>query len=264
MELNLRGKRVLITGGSKGIGLACAKAYLAEGCSVVIVSRDAEQLAKARTELNAGGNLVTTFPADLSQAASRTALASAFPDVDILVNNAGAIPGGGLLDLTMERWQEAWNLKVFGYIHLTQLYLEKMKTRGSLDPKNGGCIVNIIGSAGRRPRYDYICGATGNAALMAFTGAAGGKSVDWGVRIFGINPASTHTDRIVTLSKTRAKASLGDENRWQEMLTNLPLDRLIDPMEIANSAVFLSSPACGYVSGTVLDVDGGGAYRGGK
>jgi 3-oxoacyl-[acyl-carrier protein] reductase len=255
MDLKLRGKRVLITGGSKGIGLACAKAYLAEGCSVVLVSRDAVQLAMAAGELDAGANMVVTHPADLSQAAARTALAAAYPDIDILVNNAGAIPAGGLLDLTMERWQEAWNLKVFGYIHLTQLYLARMKER------KDGVIVNIIGSAGRSPRYDYICGATGNAALIAFTGAAGGKAVDWGVRLFGINPAATRTDRNITLNKTRAKEKFGDENRWEEMLTGLPLDRLIDPMEIANSAVFLSSPACGYVSGTVLDVDGGGAYR---
>jgi 3-oxoacyl-[acyl-carrier protein] reductase len=263
MDLKLAGKRVLITGGSKGIGLACARAYLAEGCSVVLVSRDPVQLAMAAGELNAGANLVTTRAADLSEREARTALAAEFPDIDILVNNAGAIPGGGLLDLTMERWQEAWNLKVFGYIHLTQLYLAKMKDRKAPGNANG-VIVNIIGSAGRSPRYDYICGATGNAALIAFTGAAGGKSVDWGVRLFGVNPAATHTDRIVTLSKSRAKATHGDENRWQEMLTGLPLDRLIDPMEIANSAVFLSSPACGYVSGTVLDVDGGGAYRSGK
>jgi 3-oxoacyl-[acyl-carrier protein] reductase len=264
MDLKLAGKRVLITGGSKGIGLACAAAYLAEGCSVVLVSRDAGQLAAAAAELAAGGsagNRVTTYPADLSQASARLALAAAFPDIDILVNNAGAIPAGGLLDLTMERWQEAWNLKVFGYIHLCQLYLAMMKERG---PNNGGVIVNIIGSAGRRPRYDYICGATGNAALIAFTGAAGGKAVDWGVRLFGINPAATRTDRNITLNKTRAREKFGDESRWQEMLTGLPLDRLIDPMEIANSAVFLSSPACGYVSGTVLDVDGGGAYRPGK
>jgi 3-oxoacyl-[acyl-carrier protein] reductase len=262
MDLKLRGKRVLITGGSKGIGLACARAYLAEGCSVVLVSRDAVQLAMAAGELNAGANLVTTHAADLSDGTARKSLAAAFPDIDILVNNAGAIPAGGLLDLTMERWQEAWNLKVFGYIHLTQLYLSQMKDRPKTS--DGGVIVNIIGSAGRSPRYDYICGATGNAALIAFTGAAGGKAVDWGVRLFGINPAATRTDRNITLNKTRAREKFGDENRWEEMLTGLPLDRLIEPMEIANSCVFLSSPACGYVSGTVLDVDGGGHYRGAK
>ena len=139
---------------------------------------------------------------------------------------------------------------------MTQMMLARMKER------KAGTIVNIIGSAGRSPRYDYICGAMGNASLIAFTGAMGGKSVDWGVRILGINPAATRTDRIISLAKQRAKSTHNDEGRWEEMLTNLPLDRLIESDEIANAAAFLASPACGYVSGTVLDVDGGGHYRG--
>ena len=255
MDLRLKGQHVLVTGGSKGIGAACARIFLQEGCSVTIVSRDAQRLEATRDELVAIGQ-VTAFAADLSQGGERERVAAAHPNTTILVNNAGAIPGGGLLDLTMERWQEAWNLKVMGYIHLTQLLLGRMKER------KAGTIVNIIGAAGRSPRYDYVCGATGNAALMAFTGAVGGKSVDWGVRVFGINPAATRTDRIISLSKTRAKSALGDESRWEEMLSGLPLDRLIDSAEIANAAAFLASPACGYVSGTVLDVDGGGHYRG--
>jgi 3-oxoacyl-[acyl-carrier protein] reductase len=254
MDLKLAGRRVLITGGSKGIGAACARVFLEEGCKITIVSRNADALAGTASQLRHLGS-IDTLAADLSQTAERARVAAAHPDIDILVNNAGAIPGGGLLDLSIERWQEAWNLKVMGYVHLTQLFLARMKER------RAGTIVNIIGSAGRSPRYDYVCGGTGNAALMAFTGAVGGKSVDWGVRVFAINPAATRTDRIITLSKARAKATHGDENRWEEMLTNLPLDRLIQPEEIANAAAFLASPACGYVSGAVLDVDGGGAYR---
>jgi 3-oxoacyl-[acyl-carrier protein] reductase len=254
MDLRLKGNRVLVTGGSKGIGAACAKVFLAEGCSVTIVSRDATRLEATRAELSSLGD-IKAVSADLSKPAERERVLAAHGDTTLLVNNAGAIPGGGLLDMTMERWQEAWNLKVFGYIHMTQMMLARMKER------KAGTIVNIIGGAGRSPRYDYICGATGNAALMAFTGALGGKSVDWGVRVFGINPASTRTDRIISLAKGRAKTTHGDENRWEEMLTDLPLDRLIEPDEIANAAAFLASPACGYVSGTVLDVDGGGHYR---
>lgn len=255
MDLKLTGRRVLITGGSKGIGAACARVFLAEGCSVVLVARDAARLAATATSLGEA-NRVTTHAADLSAAEERERLAAAFPDIDVLVNNAGAIPAGGLLDLSMETWEQAWALKVMGYIHLTKLYLAGMKERGS------GIIVNIIGGAGRSPRYDYVCGGTGNAALMAFTGAVGGRAVEWGVRVFGINPAQTRTDRIISLSKTRAKLKFGDEARWEEMLTGLPLNRLIEPEEIANAAAFLASPACGYVSGTVLDVDGGGAFRG--
>ncbi|MGL4441517.1 MAG: short-chain dehydrogenase/reductase [Bosea sp. (in: a-proteobacteria)] len=255
MDLGLSGKRVLITGASKGIGAACARVFLDEGCHVVAVARDSVRLDAAALALGLPGR-VQTCAADLSLADERLRLASLHPDIDILINNAGAIPGGGLLDLTMEAWEAAWTLKVMGYIHLTQLYLSGMKARSS------GAIVNIIGAAGRSPRYDYVCGATGNAALMAFTGAVGGKSSAWGVRVFGINPSQTRTDRIVTISKTRAKAALGDEARWEEMLKGLPFDRLIEPEEIARTTAFLASPACGYVSGTVLDVDGGQAFRG--
>ena len=254
MDLRLQGKRVLITGGSKGIGIACAKVFLEEGCSVVLVARDAVRLKEAAATL-ASPNAVTMCPADLSLAAERDRVAALHPEIDVLVNNAGAIPAGGLLDLSMETWEAAWALKVMGYIHLTQLYLARMKARGE------GAIVNIIGAAGRSPRYNYVCGATGNAALMAFTGAVGGKSSEWGVRVFGINPSQTRTDRIIGLSKTKAKDAFGDETRWQEMLTGLPFNRLIEPEEIARSAAFLASPACGYVSGAVLDVDGGQAFR---
>ncbi len=254
MDLKLAGRRVLITGGSKGIGEACARVFLGEGCSVVLVARDAARLAATAASLGEA-NRVATHAADLSAAGERERLAAAFPDIDILVNNAGAIPAGGLLDLSMETWEQAWALKVMGYIHLTKLYLAGMKERGA------GVIVNVIGGAGRSPRYDYVCGGTGNAALMAFTGAVGGRSVEWGVRVFGINPSQTRTDRIISLSKTRAKIKFGDETRWEEMLSGLPLNRLIEPDEIANAAAFLASPACGYVSGTVLDVDGGGAFR---
>jgi 3-oxoacyl-[acyl-carrier protein] reductase len=255
MELRLKGQRVLVTGGSKGIGAACAKVFLQEGCAVTIVSRDAVKLDAMRAELASLGD-IKAFSADLSKGPERERVMAAHGDTTILVNNAGAIPGGGLLELTMERWREAWDLKIFGYVHMTQMMLARMKERKS------GTIVNIIGSAGRSPRYDYICGAMGNASLIAFTGAMGGKSVDWGVRILGINPAATRTDRIISLAKQRAKSTHGDEGRWEEMLTNLPLDRLIESDEIANAAAFLASPACGYVSGTVLDVDGGGHYRG--
>ena len=255
MDLGLNGQRVLVTGGSMGIGFAAAQIFAQEGCSVVLAARNPERLAEAEAKLVAAGAKVSIFAGDLSLAADRDRLAAEHGTVDILVNNAGAIPGGNLFDIDMARWQEAWSLKVMGYIHMTQLFLRQMKERGS------GTIVNVIGGAGRSPRWDYVCGGTGNAALMAFTGAVGGKSPDFGVRVFGINPASTRTERMVSLSKTRARDTFGDESRWEEMLTGLPFGRPIEPDEIARAIAFLASPACGYVSGAVLDIDGGGAFR---
>jgi len=257
MDLGLKGKTVLVTGSTKGIGRACAESFAAEGCNVVLTARNAAEVATAASEISSkhGVNAVG-FAGDLGVCADRERLFKTYGQVDVLVNNAGAIPAGGLLDIDMDVWEAAWSLKVMGYIHLTKLYLGAMKERSN------GVIVNIIGSAGRNPRYDYSCGGTGNAALMAFTGAIGGKSVDWGVRVFGINPSATRTDRIITMSKTRAKAAHGDENRWNEMLTGLPLGRLAEPEEMARTAVFLASPACGYVSGATLDVDGGLGFKG--
>lgn len=257
MELGLAGRKVLITGASKGIGFACAEVFAAEGANVIMVARDVARLEAAAADLKGRRQgPVEIAAADLSLEPDREALWANHRDVDILVNNAGAIPGGGLLDLSMETWEQAWSLKVMGYVHLTKLALAAMKERGA------GVIVNIIGMAGRSPRYNYVCGGAGNAALMAFTGAVGGKSQEWGVRVFGINPALTRTDRVMSLSKQQAKSKYGDESRWEEMLTGLPLGRLIEPREIANAAAFLASPACGYVSGAVLDVDGGSAFRG--
>lgn len=252
MDLQVAGKRVVVTGGSKGIGLAIAEAFLNEGASVTLVSRDAGRLSEAAKGLPGH---VDTVAADLSLPADREKVAASHGDADVLVNNAGAIPGGGLFDIDMARWEQAWALKVMGYIHMTQLFLARMKERGD------GTIVNIIGMAGRQPRWDYICGGTGNAALGAFTSAVGGKSPEWGVRVFGIHPAATRTDRIVTLSKSRAMTAFGDESRWEEMLAGLPFGRPAEPEEIAALAVMLASPKVAYVSGTVLDVDGGAQFR---
>lgn len=243
MDLHLTGRRVLITGGSKGIGAACARVFLEEGAHVIIAARDGARLAALAAELAPLGS-VETWAGDLSKGTEREALFAAAGDVDILVNNAGAIPGGSLFDLTMARWEEAWALKVMGYIHLTQLYLGAMKAKGA------GTIVNIIGSAGRNPRFNYVCGSAGNAALIAFTHAIGGTAPEFGVRVFGINPSGTLTERIAEMAATAGSTV-------EEMAKDAPFGRLAEPEEIGRTAAFLASPACGYVSGTVLDVDCG-------
>ncbi len=256
MDLGLKGKTVLITGGSKGIGASCGHAFAAEGANIVLVSRTADALKKTGDEIRSRHQVsVETHPADLSQGAAREATMAKYKNVDILVNNAGAIPGGSIFDLSMERWIEAWQLKVFGYVHMTKLVLEQMK------PRKSGIIVNIIGMAGPNVRYDYVCGSTGNAGLNAFTKAIGSRSPDYGVRVFGINPAATLTDRIMTLSRARAKSTYGDENRWEETLGDLPFGRIKKPEEVAALAVMLCAPQVEYLSGAMIDMDGGGMFR---
>jgi 3-oxoacyl-[acyl-carrier protein] reductase len=129
--------------------------------------------------------------------------------------------------------------------------LPLMQARGT------GVIVNIIGMAGAAPRAEYICGSTANAALIAFTQAVGAASPQQGVRVFGINPSPTRSDRIEGVLRAQAASRLGDADRWLELTRKLPFGRMTEPQEIADLAVFGCSPRCGYLSGSVLNIDGG-------
>lgn len=258
MDLRLKGKKVLVTGGSRGIGFETALAFAKEGAHPILSSRDRASLERAARDIRSSTKTTCEiFPADLSEDEARENLALSYPDVDILVNNAGAIPGGGIADLSMWRWHEAWALKVFGYIHLSQLYVAKMKERGA------GTIVNIIGMGGRAVRPDYICGAAGNAALIGFTNALGAETPAYGVRVFGINPSPTLTDRVVALYESRAASKFGDKTRWKDLLdeSKMPFGRLKKPAEVGALAAMLCASQVEYLSGTVIDMDGGGQWR---
>jgi len=255
MDLELSGKTALITGGSKGIGRAIAAALLAEGVWVTLTARDAAQLEATRAAL--GSDRVRVLPADLSSDAGRLQLLDVIETPDILVNNAGAIRPGRLAEMTMEDIRGDWDLKVFGYIHLCQQVLPKMAARGS------GTVLNIIGMGGRANRAPYISGAAANAALIAFTQALGAEAQADGLRVLGINPAPTLTDRMTDFMKSRAREELGDAARWPEMVdpARFPFGRPANPEEVAALAVMLASPIVTYVNGTVIDLDGGGQWR---
>ncbi len=255
MDLKLKDKRVLVTGASRGIGLTIALTFAREGARPVLVARDQANLDKALAAFaQAGHSAPASVLLDLSVSGSSEALAQQVGEVDVLVNNAGAIPGGDIQAVTEARWRQAWELKVLGYINMTRVFLPLMQKRGA------GVICNIIGLAGAMPRADYICGSTGNAALMAFTHAIGGDSLKQGVRVFGINPAPTRSDRMQGLLEQQATKLLGDAARWRELTGRYPLGRLAEPSEIAELAVFCSSPLCSYLSGSVINVEGGQMY----
>lgn len=256
MDLGLRGRRALVTGASKGIGLACAEALAAEGCDLVLVARTAADLDAAATRLRARhGGTVVTRAVDLSDSAQVDALAAEFPERDILVNNAGAIPGGTLDQIEEARWRAAWDLKVFGYINMCRRFYALMRGRGR------GVIVNIVGAAGESLDADYIAGSTGNASLMAFTRALGGAAPSDGLRVVGINPGPVLTDRLETLLRRRAQDTLGDPERWPETLSAMPFGRAGRVEEIAALAAFLASDLSGYTTGTIVTVDGGMANK---
>ncbi|MCM2562968.1 short-chain dehydrogenase/reductase [Lutimaribacter sp. EGI FJ00015] len=259
MELGLTGKSALVTGGSKGIGHAIAAALLAEGAHVTLVARDTAQLASAQAALSEGAQgRVHMVPADLGTDTGRLSLIEAVGTPDILVNNAGAIRAGKIGDLGIADWRHDWELKVFGYIHLCQLLLPAMAERGT------GSILNIIGMAGRANRAAYISGSSANAALIAFTQALGADAQAQGLRVFGINPSPTLTDRMTDFMKRKAKAEFGDESRWHEMVEpdRFPYGRPAQPDEVAALATMLLSPKAGYLNGTVVDMDGGGQWTG--
>ncbi|WP_316162167.1 SDR family oxidoreductase [Bradyrhizobium sp. SZCCHNRI20481] len=252
MDLHLRGKRVLITGASKGIGAAAAEAFAEEGCHVRLAARSGDRLAalveqlRSKHQIDAAAHVV-----DLRKSEDVARLAEAASDIDILVNNAGDIPGGAIDKIDEAAWRHAWDLKVFGFINLTRLVYAQMKARG------GGVIINDIGAAGEKFDANYICGSAGNAALMAFTRALGSKSLADNIRVVGINPGPVGTDRHVTLLKTRAKHQFGDESRYTEFQKSLPLGRPAHPREIADLMAFLASDRAGYTSGVIYTVDGG-------
>jgi NAD(P)-dependent dehydrogenase (short-subunit alcohol dehydrogenase family) len=249
MDLGLKGRRVLITGGSKGIGLACAQRFAAEGCSLDLVSRDPGRLDAARAAIRAQHPVeVTLHAADLRDGAAVKRVAAAAGAVDILVNNAGDIPGGSVLDIDEAQWRHAWDLKVFGYVNMTREVLGGMKTRGR------GVIVNVIGMAGEKPSYEYICGAVANAGLAAFTKGLGGKTPEFGVRVVAVHPPATRTDRIMTLVRNVAKQKYGDESKADEVLASGSFGRVIEPEQVADTVAFLASDRAGQLSGVVLNL----------
>ena len=249
MDLHLAGKRAVVTGASKGIGLASAMLLAEEGCSLLLVARTASDLARAAEAIRAATQAhVQTLAADLSQPAGIARVTEAAPAPDILVNNAGAIPPGNLLGLDDATWRAAWDLKVFGYINLTRALYPGLK-------QQRGVVVNVIGSSGERMVPDYIAGSTGNAALMAFTRTLGRAAPRDGVRVVGINPGPVSTDRIEMLLRAQAARELGDPDRWRESFADMAFGRPATPQEIANAVAFLASPRSSYTSGTVLTID---------
>ena len=257
MDLQLAGKRALVTGASRGIGAAIARRLAGEGCALVITARSADALAALRIEIEAAApGAVLDIALDLAAPRAAEALAEREGSLDILVNNAGAIPAGRLHEIAEARWRAAWDLKLFGYINLTRAVYPKMVASG------GGVIVNICGASGARPKAGYICGATANAALMSFSQALGGDSMRDGIRVVALNPGPVETAHLVGLMRASAGDRLGDAERWQELRRPLPEGRAARVDEIADTVAFLASPCASYVSGTVVTVDGGYCNRG--
>lgn len=256
MDLRIKGKNALITGGSRGIGLGVARLLAEEGCKLHLVSRKPENLEAARAQIAAEfGAEVRCHAVDLSKPELAGKLAHELRDVDILINNAGSIPQGALAKIDQAALEAAWSLKLFGFLNVAREVYSAMCERKS------GVIVNVIGASGERPRADYIAGSMANAALVAMSRALGAESPAHGVRVVGLNPAATETERQRVRWEARAEKELGDAQRWRELTKGYPFGRLATVDEIASAIVFLASGRASYISGTIVTVDGGRSYR---
>lgn len=257
MDLGLKGRSALITGGSKGIGFSIARFLAAEGCMLHLVARSEADLASASEGLKKAYSVpVSTYAMDLARRGCAQELAAKCPALDILVNNAGSTPRGTLLEVDEDRFRAAFDLKVFGYINLCREFYRQMKAR------RRGVIINILGNGGEAPDAGYIAGAACNASLMAFTRALGGQSDKDGLRVVGVNPGPVATERLVGLMKTEARRTLGDESRWQELSKGFPFGRAATVEEIAATVALLASDLSSYTTGTIVTIDGGMVNRG--
>jgi len=258
MDLKLRGKTALITGGSKGIGKAIAFRLAEEGCDLHLAARNVEDLETVAAELRAKYSvLVMIYSMDLSSGENAVALVAACDDVDILVNNAGAIAAGSISDIDEATWRGGWDLKVYGFVNLAREMYRAMKARGH------GVVLNVIGIAGGEvTEFNYIAGTTGNAGLAAFTRAMGGGSPADNIRVLGINPGMTATERLVNLMRQNAANKGLDPDDWRQLTATMPFGRLAEPEEVADLCAFLVSDRAAYISGTVVTIDGGLSSRG--
>ena len=259
MDLQLTGKHVLITGGSKGIGLACAHVFLQEGARVSLVSRSEAKLREGAQALRAAWphatGQIATFAADLKDPAAALAALDAAEAaggaVDVLVNCAGAALMTAPDDLQAQSWHDAMDAKYFTYIHMMGPVIKRMGQRGQ------GVIVNVIGAGGKVAGISHMAGGAANAALMLVTAGMAAAYGPKGVRVNAVNPGLTLTERLkVSLAAGARLANISEEEALKRANDHLPLGRVARPDEIANAVVFLASDKASYITGAILSMDG--------
>jgi len=257
MDLQLTQKHVLITGGSKGIGLACAETFLNEGARVTLVSRDRINLDAAIKTLSAHhpATSIHTIAADLREAVSGLAVLNNaeahFGPVDVLVNSAGAAKRTPPEELNPQVWHDAMQAKYFSYIHMIDPTIQRMGQRGA------GVVVNVIGAGGKVASPIHMPGGAANAALMLATAGLASAYAAKGVRVNAVNPGATVTDRLKEGFAADARANgISEAEAMQRTTARIPLGRMAEPREIADAVVFLASPRASYISGVSLTMDG--------
>jgi NAD(P)-dependent dehydrogenase (short-subunit alcohol dehydrogenase family) len=257
MDLGLQNQHVLITGGSKGIGLACARGFLQEGAHVTLVARTSATLLAAQAALSSTypGSPVRVYAADLKDAAQAAEMVDAVEQqggpVGVLVNSAGAARRTPADELTPAAWQDAMMAKYFSTIHVLDPMIKRMAQRGR------GAIVNVVGAGGKVASPIHLPGGSANAALMLASVGLANAYAGRGVRVNAVNPGLTLTDRLQEGMAADARVQgITMEEALKRATAKLPLGRIARPEEVADAVVFLASARASYITGAVLAMDG--------
>ncbi|HEV8680213.1 MAG TPA: SDR family oxidoreductase [Stellaceae bacterium] len=256
MEIRLDGKSAIVTGGSKGLGLAIAEEYARSGADVAILARDPGTLAEAKQKIAAGapGRKIAAISCDVSKAAeikrAYDQVMTEFGKVDIFVNNAGQSTRGPSESLTDEQWQADFDLKLFAQVRFCRLLFPQMKER------RWGRIISVLNIGAKAPGADSAPTSISRAAQMAFTKVLSQEGAPYNVLANSLHVGVIVSDQIVRRHR-REGANISLEEMIAQAGRAVPLGRMGRAEEFANVATFLASDAASYVTGTSINVDGG-------
>ena len=261
MDLKLKGLRALVAGSSRGLGYATALGLAREGAAVALNSRDPEKLAAAAQKMSREtGARVIAAAGDVTDPAVPEALvaqvAETFGSLDLLVTNAGGPPAGKFDTFDDATWQKAVDLSLMSHVRLIRAALPYLRR------SKAASVLTITSYSVKQPIPNLILSNSVRLATVGLTKSLALELGAEGIRFNSILPAWTETERVNELMEARAKASgrsVDDEIARQAK--DSPLERLGQPEEFANAAVFLLSPAASYITGVMLSVDGG-MYKG--
>lgn len=252
MELGLKGKIAVITGGSEGIGLATALRLAREGAAVALCARRKEPLDQAAARVREAGAQVLAVPADMSKKADIDrfikAVIDRFGRIDILVNNAGTSARGKFLEIEDDAWSADLELKVFGAIRCTRLAVPYMKKQG------GGRIINITISSAKQPGAESYPTSVSRAAGLALTKAL---SKEYAADNILVNTVCIGKIKSGQHERRYTRQGIGAEEYYRQTSKDIPLGRVGEADEVANVIAFLASSAASYVTGTSVNLDGG-------